>query len=375
MLGYGNLVFGLGMGLGGLFGGYLNDVLNWRWAFLIQVPFIVLAGILAWFLIKIPVNDKIKPALSRVDFLGAILIVVSLVLLLLGLNMGGNQLPWSNPLIITSLVLAAVSFVAFLYVEDQVAQEPIIPVRLVGRTRTVLAACFTCWFGTMSSFLFLYYVPLYLQVRGLSSTQAGVRVISYAAGASIGSLGIGLIMRATGKYRLLNIVTMAVFILGPALMSTYQLDSPDWTTFVYLAPAGLGYGGMLTITLVAMISAVNREHHAVVTAASYAFRSTGSIIGITIASTIFQNVLTHRLRDEYGDMPDSEHIIGKIKDSLGGIKHLPKGWEEKVVLRFFMDAFHSAFAAGLGLAVLAAVSSLLMREHTLHHNLSRRDSR
>ena len=362
------------MGLGGVFGGYLNDALNWRWAFLIQVPFIVLAGILAWFLIKIPVNQSTKPALSRVDFLGSALLILSLVFLLLGLNTGGNQLPWSHPLIVTSLVLAPTIFIAFLYVEDKVAQEPIIPVRLVARTRTVLAAFFTNWFSTMASFLFLYYIPLYLQVRGSSSTQAGLRVIPFAAGASVGSLGIGVVMKATGKYYVLSAAVMVVYIVGAALACTFQLDSPAWETFVYPVPTGLGYGGMLTITLVAMISAVERDQHAVITAASYAFRSSGSTIGITIGSAVFQNILTNRLRDKYGGLPNSERTIGQIRDSLEGIKHLPKGWKEKVVLGFYMDAFRGAFMAGLALAVIAAVSSLFMKEHTLHQRLSRRDS-
>ena len=36
--GYNNLCFGVGAGLGGIFGGWVNDVWGWRWAFLAQVP-------------------------------------------------------------------------------------------------------------------------------------------------------------------------------------------------------------------------------------------------------------------------------------------------------------------------------------------------
>lgn len=369
--GYGNLVFGLGMGLGGPFGGWLNDALNWRWAFLIQIPFIVLSTILVWFLIKIPVRESTKPPLSRVDFLGASLLVAALVLFLLGLNTGGNQLPWSHPLVVTSLVLAFATFLAFLYVEDRVAPEPVIPVRLVVKTRTVLAACLTNWFGTMAAFLFLYYVPLYLQVRGLSSTQSGFRIIPFAVGTSVGSLGTGVIMRRSGRYYSLNIVVMAIFILGAVLMCTFTLESPMWMTFLYPVPMGFGYGGLLTITLIAMISSVAHQHQAVITAASYAFRSTGSTIGITIASAVFQNILTNELREKYGHMPHSDEIIGKIKDSLEGVKHLPPGWKSKVVLGFYMDAFRGAFLAGLGMSVIATISSFFMREHILHHRLSR----
>ena len=153
--GYGNIVFGLGMGLGGVFGGWLNDWIGWRYAFLVQVPFMVISGIMIWFLVKIPVKESKKPSLKRIDFLGSGLLVLSLVLLLLGLNTGGNQLPWSSPYIITSLVLAFVFFCVFIYVEDKVAAEPIIPVRLAA-TRTVLASCLANWFATMAVFLAVY---------------------------------------------------------------------------------------------------------------------------------------------------------------------------------------------------------------------------
>lgn len=372
--GYGNLVFGLGMGTGGVFGGVLADRLSWRWAFLLQVPFIVVSAALVWWLVDIPVNASTRPALRRIDFLGSSLLVTALVLLLLGLNTGGNQLPWAHPLIVTSLALSAATLAFFMYLESQPAwvPEPVIPVALIARTRTVLAACLANWFATMSAFLALYYVPLYLQIRGLSATAAGLRVIPFAAATALGSLAAGVVMRATGRYYAQMVVAMVVYALGAALLCTFRLDTPAWATFVYVTPLGLAYGAMLTVTLVAMISAVDHDHQAVITAASYAFRSTGSTIGITIAGAVFQNVLTTELRQRFGAMPDADAVIRKIRDSLDELNRLPGGWDKAVVLGIYMDALRAAFVAGLGLAVLAALSGLAMKEHVLHKNLARK---
>jgi MFS family permease len=224
----------------------------------------------------------------------------------------------------------------------------------------------------MSAFLAIYYVPLYLQIRGLSATAAGLRVVPLAAATSIGSLLSGFLMRATGRYYLQMAGVMIIFIIGAALICTFQLDSPTWMTFVFPTPLGFAYGGMLTITLVGMISSVEHEHQATITAASYAFRSTGSTIGITIAGAVFQNILTKELRGEYGDMPGSEGVIRKIRDSLEGIGHLPEGWHRGVVMGIYMDALRGAFISGLGLAVLAAIAGLGMKEHILHKNLARK---
>ena len=370
--GIGNLVFGMGMGLGGVFGGFCADKLSWRWAFLIQVPFIVVSTVLVWFLIDIPVNPSTKPPLRRIDFLGAFTLVTALVLLLLGLNTGGNQLPWSDPRIIASLVLALLTLALFLYLESnsKIVPEPIIPVSIIIRSRTVLAACLCNWFATMSSFLFLYYIPLYLEsTLDLSPTAAGLRVIPIAVATSAGSLISGFVMKATGRYYNLILVCMAIYILGGALLSTLQLDTPAWATFVYGIPLGWGYGAMLTITLVAMISAVEHKHQAVITAASYAFRSTGSTIGITLAGAVYQNILVRELRERYGGLEGSEDVI---RNSLDGVNHLPDGWSVDVVKGVYMDALRGAFLTGLGLTVLAGVCAAVMKEHTLHGNLARK---
>ncbi|ETI27740.1 hypothetical protein G647_00189 [Cladophialophora carrionii CBS 160.54] len=395
--GYGNLVYGLGMGLGGPVGGVLSDRLSWRWAFLLQVPFIVVSTVLVFFLVDINVQEhgqahrqdgavfngngngsataNAKPALARIDFLGSGFLVASLVLLLLGLNTGGNQLPWTHPLVIASLALSAVTLGVFIHVESHLpgwVPEPILPVALIGRTRTVLAACLANWFGTMSAFLAIYYVPLYLQIRGLSATSAGLRVVPLAAATSAGSLLSGLAMRATGRYYLQMVGVMVVFVVGAALICTFGLATPAWMTFVFPVPLGFAYGGMLTVTLVGMISSVAHEHQAVITAASYAFRSTGSTIGITVAGAVFQNILTKELRAEYGGLEGSERVIRRLKDSLEGIKHLPDGWDKGVVMAIYMHALRGAFISGLGLAVLAAVAGLGMKEHVLHKTLARK---
>jgi MFS family permease len=373
--GWGNLVFGAGMGSGGLIGGLFADNLSWRWAFLFQVPFIVVSTVLVWIYIDIPVNPSNKPALRRIDFAGAITLVLSLILLLIGLNTGGNQLPWSHPLIITSLTLSVLLLLTFIYLETHptLVPEPMIPVSLIVRSRTVFFSYAANWFGTMAVFLVLYYIPLYLQsVLSLSATRAGLRVIPFAAALSPGSLITGWFMRKTGKYYTYHILSLSVMILGSALTCTFTIYSPAWTTFVYVIPLGYGYGAMLTVTLVAMISAVEHAQQAVITAASYAFRSTGSTIGITIASAVYQNILTQELRAEYADLPDAEGVIREIRDNMKFVDHLPKGWDKGVVRDMEMDAFRGVFLAGVGLAVLTGLMGLGMREHVLHGKLSRK---
>lgn len=368
--GVGNICYGAGMGLGGVFGGWINDTLGWRWAFLIQVPFLVVSIFLVLFKVKIPVKESDKARIKRVDFLGAVTLVLTLVTLLVGLNTGGNQLPWTHPIVLTSLPLSVVFLGIFIYVEARVASEPVIPVKLL-LDRTVGAACLTNWFTTMAVFGLLFYLPLYFQVQGLSATAAGVRLIPQALGTSIGSLGCGLIMGANGRYKRLNYIVMALLVASGALVCTLDFSTPAWVPFIYFFLLGTAYGSMLTITLVALISAVDHQHHAVVTSASYAFRSTGSTIGITIASAVFQNTFSIGLWSRFGGRKHAAELIGKLRDSLDEISKLPKDWQPGV-LDTYMASLRAVFLTLLGLMVLGSLASLAMREHKLHNNLSRR---
>lgn len=325
---------------------------------------------MVFFTVKIPVKHSSKSALKRIDFLGAAALITTLVLLLVGLNSGGNVVPWKHPLIYTTLSLSVVFLLLFIYIESNHATEPVIPVKLL-LNRTVLAACLTNWSLTMCVFSLLFYGPIYFQVKGLSTTQAGARLIPQSIGTAIGSISTGLIMRWTGKYYILNICIQVVFTAAYALLSSFTLTTPAWEPVLAFFMSGIGYSGMLTTTLLALISAVDHEDQAVITSASYAFRSTGSAIGITIASAVFQNILKLRLWVEFGDREGAADMIARLRDSLDEIKTLPVEWKGEV-REVYMEALRGVFLTTLGIGIIGGLISLAMREHVLHKNLERK---
>lgn len=360
------------MGLGGVFGGFINDTYGWRVAFYIQLPFIVVSGIVGFIFIRVPVKETSTSKLGRVDFLGAFMLVASLTLLLLGLNSGGNIVPWNHPLVYVSLPMSAVFHTAFVLVEDKWASEPIIPVRLL-LNQTVAAACLTNWFVTMSVFALIYYAPIYFQVvRGISATNAGILFIPQAMGTALGSLGSGMLMRATGKYRLLNVVAQILMVAACSLiLATFNLEVADAPPFIYLAMDGLAYGSMLTITLISLIAAVDHKYQAVITSASYAFRSTGSTIGITIASAVFQNLLKEGLYERFGGFPGSAEEIRKIREDVNEVKRLEDDWRLGAI-DAYVAALRGVWVVVLGFAVLTSIASMFIKGQTLHKTLERK---
>lgn len=112
--------------------------LTYARTFLGQCPPIILSVILAWLLIPnrggVGFGDKLSNQLSRVDFLGGLLLRLTILSLLLPLELAGKILPWSHPIIYICLATSFVLFSFYCFVEQRWVKEPIMaPVLLMSK--------------------------------------------------------------------------------------------------------------------------------------------------------------------------------------------------------------------------------------------------
>ncbi|KAL7619748.1 hypothetical protein AAE478_010290 [Parahypoxylon ruwenzoriense] len=369
--GIANLWYGCGAMVGAVFGGFLNDYadLGWRLAFLVQVPPSLLSAAIVYFLVTVPPKQSDKSYLKRIDFGGVLLISSFLALLVTGLSSGGNVVPWTHPLPPTAILLSVGLFIAFCHWE-RTAFQPVIPVKLL-LDRTVLASCLASVFCAAISLTSVFYVPLYLQVRGDSATTAGLKILPSSLGMSAGALGTGYLMKKTGKYRGLVVSSIVTLIFGIALFALQDDKSPPWLTCVAFLVVGSGYNAVFGITQVACVAAVDHTQQAVVTSSTYLARSLGSTIGITIASAVYQGRLRAGLWERFGDQPNAAEQIQRIRDDLTELQRLPHGWDEGVA-RSFMEAFRHVWLLMLVWAILALVCIAPIKQHRLHVTLERK---
>ncbi|EXA31557.1 hypothetical protein BFJ63_vAg16634 [Fusarium oxysporum f. sp. narcissi] len=370
MQGIANLWFGAGAMLGAVLGGLFHDQtdIGWRLAFLVQVPPALLLVPTIWVLVKVPPKQSEKTYLARIDFLGVFFTSSFLILLLLGLNTGGNTVPWAHPLPVTTLPLSILCFAGFIWWEGKVKQ-PIIPVGLL-RDRTVLFACAASLFISMLLMATTFYVPLYLQVLGDSTTTAGLKFLPSPLGGSIGALGTGYAMAWTGRYRPFGVLGALALTVGTVLFTLQNESSPTYLTCVALFFTGGGFSAVLTIATVSCLAAVDHSQQALVTSAIFLARSVGGTVGITMASAAYQNTLKEMLWDRFGDESGGPEEIRRILDGLEELKHLPEGWWQGVMTSF-TESFRVVWVMMACWAVLALVSISLVKQHTLHSRLDR----
>ena len=370
--GVSNIMWGVGAGLGGFYGGWIHDIIGWRWAFLIQVPLLFVSTALVIRNVPVapsaPVN---RPKLKRIDFFGSFLLVLSLVLLLLGLTIGGNLVSWFHPLVMANLFSSLILALSFVFAEIYIASEPIIPIPLLIN-RTIAASCLTNMLDTMIEYVLHFYGPIYFQILGFSATRSGTILIPQAVGVVFGSIIAGYIMRVTGRYWTLNVV-LETLRLGAAigLVLFSSRTAPTWPIYAAYGVAGFCYAGMLTTALVALVSAVDHAHQALVTSASYTFRYMGSALGVSVSSAVFQNVVGDKLWCRFAGRPGAEDIIEDVRKSLDSVKKLPPEWRDDV-LSSYMAAVTSVWVVVGIISVLALGAAMVMREHRLHSTLSRK---
>lgn len=176
---YINMVYGVASTSGAALGGFMADYLGWRWEFGIQVPALLLCvGVSAFTIperlgLKANKKETVLEAMKHFDFMGSFFLMTSITFLILGLNLGGNVLPWSHPFVIASLVIFATFFPTFLWAEST-ATHPIMPLYLIQRSphRNMIFS------NSLAAFMMnaiLFNMPLYFQAVLLTSaTTSGL---------------------------------------------------------------------------------------------------------------------------------------------------------------------------------------------------------
>ena len=373
-----NVWFGIGSSLGGPIGGIINDTLDWRAGFWIQVPITVLAVLLACLFLRLPPRpladeDIAKPRYKIVDFPGAVTLSILFTMLLLSVSTGGDSLPWTSPLVILGLALPLIMLPLLVWLESR-HKYAIIPPQLFKNT-TIIAACMTNFFASLARFGLFFYMPVFFLAQGYSTTQAGLRFIPESLAVMCTSIGAGYIMRLTGRYYYLNVALATVYVAAFAIVAaTFRTGLADWVPFVVLIFVGMGFSGQISTTLLAFNASVTQAEQAVVTSTSYVFRSMGSALSVTLSSTVFRLLLKRSLAAALGDGPHNRHVAAIARKSIQSMRSLPQP-ERGAAVHAYVEALRGVWMTLLVCAIGALLAGLFKKEHRLFKKMDRSDAR
>ncbi|NKY86725.1 MFS transporter [Nocardia veterana] len=363
--GYFMMVFGtstvLGPVLGGLFSDYdtLWGIDGWRWVFLVNVPI----GVIALAVVAKVLNVPHQRQKLNVDWWGAIALAICVVPLLIVAEQGRTW-GWGSGNSVICYAIGAVGLVLFIGVEYLMKDSALIPLRLF-KNSTFSVVMIGGFIVGIAMFGAISMVPLYLQVvRGYSPTEAGLLMLPLVLGIMIGSMISGQVVKRTGRYKILPVVGTFLVTVGALLYAQLHFDSAMWQVLAIGALVGLGLGCCMQTLIIAAQNAGPRSDMGVSTASATFFRQVGGTLGVAVFLTILFNLLPHKITDAFGGHLPPGLDAGKLNQlqaNTAGIGALPQQIKDPILIGF-TNSMHGVFYAAAGVALLACIVMMFMKE-------------
>ncbi|KAJ3497406.1 hypothetical protein NLG97_g1936 [Lecanicillium saksenae] len=357
-LSYINVVVGLGSGLGAAFGGVIAETIGWRWAFGAQIPPLLMC----FFVSSVAIPDglgvlgereSLRKVIKGFDARGAVLLTLAISMLILGLNLGGNILPWSDPFVIAALSIFATAFPAFLLTESR-AVKPIMPLKLIS-CKPHANLILSNFGGAVMSNAILFNVPLYYQaVLLVSATLSGHQLMLLAIITSAAGALAGFLITITRRLQWPLICATALYPCTIACLVCMPREVTAGVFLIALVPYSLANGLQYTTTAVAVLATSATDEQAIIMSTLAIWRSLGTVLGVALSSVVVQNALLYYLNLLVRG-PHRDHVISLARTSVASIATLDEPYREQVV-----QSYDAALRLGFGSCIIAAIISALL---------------
>ena len=297
--GFVTAVFALSSVIGPTLGGLITDTLSWHWVFYINIP---LGVPILLIILKFFPSQRHGSHDRHLDWLGMILLVMTVVPLLVALSLVGVQYPWDSLQISGLFTFGLAAGIALVMVELRTT-TPIMP-PVIYKNKVVVLSLVAIFFTGFGMFGSVVFIPLFFQgVLGASATSSGSfltpMMLGVVAGAAISGQALS---RLGGHYQRQGIAGFAVMGLGMFLISLMTADTSYALAVLFIVIMGFGLGITFPTFTIAVQNAVPHHLLGAVTASTQFYRSIGGAIGLAMLGSLmakrFASELSENLSNE-----------------------------------------------------------------------------
>ncbi|WP_409482768.1 MFS transporter [Arsenicicoccus dermatophilus] len=355
--GYLGATFALGTVAGPLIGGAITEHLSWRWCFYVGVPFAVLAILVLQKTLHLPtVRRRV-----HIDYLGAILLAGGVSSLLVWVTLAGDSFDWwswqTGAMVGGGMVLLALTVMA-----EQVAPEPMIPLRLFRKPTIVLSSLASLFVG-IGMFAGTVFLGQYFQLaRAQSPMEAGIATMPMILGLFLSSMISGQVITRTGRWKAWLCAGGLLMTSGLGLLGLLAYDTTYWIVAVWMFLLGTGLGMMMQNLVLAVQNEVPPSDLGAASSFVAFARSMGGAIGVSALGAL----LGTRLKDHLVEGFAAARI--NPGSALGGglphVSALPVP-VRSIVQVAYGQGLSEVFLAAAPFALVAFLITLFIRETEL----------
>ena len=355
-------VFGLGVGIGPLVGGWLVESFSWHAVFYINLPIVVVALVGGYFMLPESYDEQA----AKPDVPGVILSIIGLFALIYGIIEAGFN-GWDADNVVTSLIVGGIFLAIFFWWESR-TENALLPVSFfknMSFTGANLAIALVM-FGMMGTMFF--FSQYYQSVQGATAFEAGLRVFPLSL---FLMLAAALSTRIVEKIGIKFAVGIGILMVGTGLFYFSQIlaiDTPYWMIVIGYAIMAFGMGTAMTPATDSIMGSVPLNKAGVGSAMNDTTRQLGGALGIAVLGTLMNNIYLEEvnvLADNpmLAQMP--AEIMMAIRNSIQGA-HLVVGKIPMPQLATLVaDTANQAFVNGITAAmfvgaIIAWVSAVLV---------------
>ncbi len=282
-LGINLILVALGISAGPTVGGILTEAFSWRAIFYVNLPIGLIVVPLSWWLLR----EQHRGGRQHFDVFGAVLLAVTLGALTLGLSFG-EQWGWTSPLLIGTLVTAAVALVAAIFVERR-QDAPVLDLSLL-RNRVFVLANFSFMLAMLALFAVGFLMPFYWEeLRGLDVLTTGLLLTPYSITLGAVAPFAGALADRTGS-RWLSPIGLALACVGLLLLSLVGVATPYIYVIGALVIAGVGQGLFASPNSRTIMGAAPAERVGVASGILATSRVVGQSLSVAVAGAVFTSL-------------------------------------------------------------------------------------
>ncbi|KAF8468646.1 major facilitator superfamily domain-containing protein [Gautieria morchelliformis] len=353
-------IWAVASAIGPSIGGLFSEKLSWRWLFYINLPLTAFSIIMVFFFLKLKTpSDHILHKLSRVDWLGNIILIVGATAAVLALTWGGATYPWLSYQVGIPLIGGIILIIFFFYYEWRWAREPSVPYKILENATSLSGYMGTFFHGILATAI-VYYLPLYFQaVKSHSPLRSGVDMLELSLTIAPVAIFTGISVAVFNRYRIQNYLGWLLSIAGFALLSLIKADTHGASLAVLQLAAAVGVGILYASVTFPVLAPLGVEENAHALAFFMFVRTFSYTFGIGVGSTIMENQLKRHLPAFFtARFPPHQNL------AYAAVTTIPKltPAQRIIVTRVFAGALQVVWRVLVGVALAGLVSCMWMHE-------------